>query len=131
MTNEPTVEAFRPSPQQEAQWLAHPDGPPGRTQAIVRVEGPVDTSAVAAGLARAVERHEILRTTFAPRPGIRTPLQFVHEDLPPEWKSVELGDTPETEAAQGIDDLLEAELRAPMDLQSGPLVRGLFVSLGG
>src|SRR4051812_6280285 len=122
------AEAFRPSPQQEAQWLTHPEGPIGRTQAVARLEGPLEGEAVAAALGRAVERHEILRTTFTHRPGIRTPLQLVHHELAPAWEAVELGGVAVDEQQARVDELAQAELRAPMDLAAGPLVRGCLIA---
>src|SRR3954454_6549005 len=99
------AEAFRPSPQQEAQWLTHPEGPTGRTQAVATLDGSLQGTAVAAALTRAVERHEILRTTFVHRPGISTPLQLVHDELAPAWETVDLASAAAEEQEARIGEL--------------------------
>src|SRR4051812_38821347 len=96
--------AFRSSPQQERLWAEHPDGPPGRTQAIVRIDGALSTEQVRDALERVVARHEILRTTFVRRPGISMPLQAVHEQLAPAWNP---------DGAGSAADVAREELAAP------------------
>src|SRR6478735_4383210 len=93
------VGGFRISPQQEQLWLEQPDGPTGRVQAVVALEGALDEAALADALSRVVARHEILRTTFVRRAGIRVPFQVVHEELAPLW-----------EPATGLDATLREEL---------------------
>jgi amino acid adenylation domain-containing protein len=76
--------SFRLSPQQEQLWRAHPDGPRLGVRCTVDV-GAADPAAVRDALAHAVGRHEILRTTFARREGLRLPGQLIHERLQPSW----------------------------------------------
>jgi amino acid adenylation domain-containing protein len=106
---------FKISPQLERLWLAEPNGPQGRILAVVDV-GDTEAHAVRAALEQVVERHEILRTTFARQAGMRVPLQVIHDELLPAW-----------EASDGasLDARAGAALRHPFDLEHGPLVRGL------
>ncbi len=122
--------AFRPSPQQERLWGLHPDGPAGHTQAVVAVTGALEPEALRAGLARIVQRHEILRTTFARRPGIRIPLQVVHDELQPSFvTSDEAALAPGDRQARVAELAREARHAAP-DLERGPLLGVRHVLLG-
>ena len=74
--------SFRLSPQQELAWSAQPDGPVGGAQMALQLTGELDGERLRAALDHVVERHEILRTTFRRRPGMKTPLQVVNPALP-------------------------------------------------
>jgi len=108
--------SFRISPQLERLWLAEPAGPQGRIQAFVGAEGAAP-DALRAALERVVERHEILRTTFARQAGMRVPVQVIHDSLAPGWEAVEAG---------ALDDAAEKALRRPFDFEHGPLVHALY-----
>jgi amino acid adenylation domain-containing protein len=118
-----TASSFRLSPQQERLWAVEPDGPRGRVQCTVVLPGDAEPERLQAALARVVERHEILRTTFQRHPGIRTPLQAVHGQLDPSWRAVELGGPAE------LAGLADEEAAAELDLEHGPLVRATHARL--
>jgi amino acid adenylation domain-containing protein len=122
---------FRVSPQQEQAWLAQPDGPIGRTQGVVAVEGPLDAALLADALRAVVARHEILRTTFVRRPAMRVPLQMIHENLEPGWETLDLGGLDAAEQTARLDAALAAEWSRPLDFERGPLLHALLVDLGG
>ncbi len=93
--------SFRLSPQQEQLWRAHPDGPRLAVRCAVDV-GTADSAAVRDALARAIARHEILRTTFSRREGLRLPGQLIHERLEPSWapeESLDVAEGPVVHAA--------------------------------
>src|SRR5229473_3133070 len=122
--------SFRVSPQQEQLWVADPEGPSGKIQAVVELERAVEPATLRAALERLVERHEILRTTFARFSGIRVPLQVIHDSLPPSWEELELRGVSEAERKSRIASALNEELRRPLDFEHGPLVHALFVGAG-
>ena len=128
MMAEPIADSFHVSPQQEELWLAEPDGPTARLQALVELAGRVDAHALEQALAATVARHEILRTTFVHQPGIRVPLQAVHGELPASWQALDLRSLAEPEQAARLEELAGAELREPFDLAHGPLVRAALAS---
>ena len=99
--------SFRLSPQQEHLWRTHPNGPPLTVRCAIDVGG-AETTAVENALARAIARHEILRTTFLRRQGMRLPGQVIHERLEPAWAA---------------DD--------PVDLARGPVVPAALSGRGG
>ncbi len=122
--------AFRPSPQQERLWAVHPDGPAGRTQAVVALSGALDPEALRAGLGRIAERHEILRTTFARRPGIRIPLQVVHDELPPAFATSDLSSLEPAAREARVAELAREDRHAALDLEHGPLLGVRHAVLG-
>jgi amino acid adenylation domain-containing protein len=124
---EETANAFQGSPQQDEQWRRDADGPRGRVQAVVIVQGSLEPVAVRDALRRVTDRHEILRTTFAHSPGIRIPLQVVADELEPAFEVRRLDADPDPEQ---LASTLAAERSAPLDFEHGPLVRALLLSAG-
>ena len=97
---------FRLSPQQEQLWRNEPDGPRLAAQCVIEV-GASDEEAVREALGRLVARHEILRTTFVRRQGMKLPSQVIHDRLDVAWGgAAALGRAvgPVVHAALGDDD---------------------------
>src|ERR1022692_986811 len=123
------ADTFEVSPQQEQLLLSEPDGPSGRIQATLSLEGPLDVPALEAALRRTVERHEILRTTFLQQSGIRVPVQAVGDELAPTWSTFDLSPADPVEQAKRLQELSANEIGHPLDYESGPLLRALLVRL--
>jgi amino acid adenylation domain-containing protein len=115
---------FRLSPQQ--QQLLVTGGSPGVTQCAVLLEGPVDIARLRAALDAVVARHEILRTTFVQPAGMRTPQQVIGEPSAPAWSLEELpGATEGIGDGDALQELMAREAERELDLERGPLFRGL------
>ncbi len=71
------IEGVRLSPQQRRLWRLRDVSLTVRAE--VDLEGPPDREILLAALARAVARHDILRTSFRMIPGLRVPVQDVGE----------------------------------------------------
>ncbi|BFU46072.1 amino acid adenylation domain-containing protein [Krasilnikovia sp. MM14-A1004] len=87
-----------------------------------RLSGRLDADRLAGALAKVIERHEALRTTFAERDGA------LHQVVRAPW-------TPIVERRRCADDaalegLLEAEGAQVFDLESGPLLRMSVIETG-
>ena len=75
------IQGYRLSPVQRRAWsLASSDGSLPRVSATVEVGGPLDLDRLRGALAAVIERHEILRTSFAVVEG--EPVQQVHPAQP-------------------------------------------------
>lgn len=93
--------------------------------ALFHLRGPLDLVALERSLARIVERHEVLRTTFVLPDGTTLDArQRIHPDLPMPVTVVRYGrdaadgpDTPEAHIASVIE--------RPFDLENGPLIRAV------
>ncbi|MFE9631360.1 non-ribosomal peptide synthase/polyketide synthase [Streptomyces sp. NPDC006463] len=102
---------------QARMWFAaeiDPEGTEYNTGGAVRLRGDLDVPALEAALGELVARHESLRTTFATVDG--QGVQIIHPAAPVALPVVE---ATAAEAAAVMD----AELRTPFDLGTGPLLR--------
>ena len=125
-----SVGSFQMSPQQARLWAGEPDGPTGRVQGVLSIEGPLEPAVLADALRESVARHEILRTTFAAQAGLRLPLQDVAERLDP-YVETSAVDVAGGERERRLAEVRAAELAAPFDLSEGPLVRASILTTGG
>ena len=114
---------------QHGVWLAEQIRPSVGSNLLmaIRLTGPLDTSALRRSIRRIVERHEVLRTTFdieADRP-----VQIVHppDDVP--LPITDLSELPGEEREAHCRELAVAEVRRPLDLRLGPLIRPRLVRL--
>ena len=116
LTKESSAESagFRLSPQQEQLWRRQPEGPRLAARCVVDVGG--STAGVVRGaLERLIARHEILRTTFAPLPGMRVPRQVIHDRLDPMWLEDE-------DEADCLDAAIGPVVQASFRVQPGRLL---------
>ena len=88
MTNQTQdIPSFLLAPQQEQAFAG---GDTAVTEVVLRLPDGIAEDDLRSALAKLVERHEILRTTFVRLPGLRVPQQVVHDDLAPAWGEGEL-----------------------------------------
>jgi amino acid adenylation domain-containing protein/non-ribosomal peptide synthase protein (TIGR01720 family) len=87
-----------------------------------RIAGPLDTERLRAAIAKIVDRHEALRTTFVMRGD--EPRQRI---APPGHTHVPLVECGSLAAAR---DFVERDRATPFDLERGPLFRAALLSLG-
>jgi amino acid adenylation domain-containing protein len=123
------VQGFRLSPQQRQLWSHQGAGRSFRTHCTLSLSGELRADALRAALERVIARHEILRTSFRRSPGIRFPIQVIQEAAAPFWEAADLtGVADEERQARLRERLLQAERRA-FDLERGPLVHAVLVTL--
>lgn len=96
--------------------------------AAVRLSGRLDVSALERALNEVVDRHEVLRTTFAAEKG--EPLQRITSSLTIPIPILDLSDLAEEEREDEVRRLAVEEAQTPFDLAVGPLVRAKLVRLG-
>src|ERR1700754_1580907 len=103
------VEGFRLSPQQARLWLLKGQNPADHLSlCAIFIDGSLDAEALKRASRETVARHEILRTGFYGRPGVKIPLQVIAEDCEPEWRVVAREDFGGDTAA-ALDELLREE----------------------
>ncbi|MEM7410828.1 MAG: amino acid adenylation domain-containing protein [Myxococcota bacterium] len=121
---------------QERLWFLDQLNPGDASYAIpfaLRLAGPLDVDALHAALQAVVDRHEVLRTTFAAVEGL--PEQCVHpsgSELARVAASLAVVDASQEDLAQRdarARDLVFAAARQPFDLATGPLMRTTLVRL--
>lgn len=123
------IEGYQLSPQQKNLWLSPQEDEVYRAQCGILIEGRLDRDVLKEALQRIVARHEILRTTFYRRSGIRLPIQVVAERDTALWRYVVLNSWNEHEQAVDIEEIRQEERRLPFDFQRGPLLHACLVNL--
>ncbi|MBV9789517.1 MAG: amino acid adenylation domain-containing protein, partial [Chloroflexi bacterium] len=83
--------------------------------AVVRLSGRLDVPSLARSLNLIVQRHEVLRTTFAAHNN--EPVQRIAPEIELALPVIEI------KAEAEIESLIYAEIQRPFDLQEGPLLR--------
>jgi amino acid adenylation domain-containing protein len=96
---------------------------------VLRVEGPLAAGALEASLAEIVRRHAALRTTFAVDPASGEPVQVIAEPARPSLAKVDVSALPAPLRRPETERLLAAEQRRPFDLDRGPLLRSLLITV--
>src|SRR3569833_2836059 len=115
---------------QEGLWLLsqlEPESPVYNLSTAVRLEGHLDTTALARSLSELTRRHESLRTRFQSIDGL--PGQIIDPARPVEFPIHDLSDVPTESRAQKANDLSTREARHPFDLARGPLLRVSLIKL--
>ena len=115
---------FRLSPQQRRSWslLREVQGKPFRIQALIRAEGIADLALLENAFLQAVERYEILRTSYRQLPGMEVPLQVIGE-TGLAWESRNLSGSEAQTLAEQTEARFAAACQEPMDLENGPSLR--------
>ena len=113
---------------QERMWFIHqmePDSAAYNMSALVRLEGPLNISALEHSFLRMMQRHEDLRTTFHFIEG--HPVQIITPTFEFCLKMTHLQDLPQAEREVEAKRKIQQEVLKPFDLTSGPLFRaGLY-----
>ncbi|AEI67137.1 hybrid non-ribosomal peptide synthetase/type I polyketide synthase [Corallococcus macrosporus] len=135
-TSTPVVRVGRDKPlplsfPQQRIWYLHQLDPAGiayNNTVTLRLDGAVDEGLLEAALNALVDRHEVLRTTFALEDG------GAHQVIAPSMPLVleRLTARGETLAAREADalTLALAEARKPFDLEHGPVMRAVHIRVG-
>ena len=129
MHQEATLAGFRLSPRQASLWAAQQLDGAYRSQAVVRLAGKVEPQTLRAAIEALVGRHEILRTTFHRRPGMKLPLQVVSDRASYDWRYIDLSSCIPGDEDRCAAETIQAESRRPFDFEQGPLVQATLVSL--
>ena len=98
------------------------------TGGAVRLVGVLDVAALTASLNGIVQRHEILRTTFAIADG--QPVQVIAPTLTITLPVIDLQQLPDQEREEEVKRLAIKEADRPFDLTKGPLIRVTLLKLG-
>ena len=123
------VEGFRISPQQKRLWLWQKESCAYRAQSAILLEGSLNIAILKTALERVVSLHEIFRTIFYRRPGIKIPLQVVTEGSNFSWHEVNLIHSSLNEQSIRIEELFEEERHFIFNFETGPVLRLTLIYL--
>lgn len=119
------------SPSQRRLWFLDQFTPNSAAYNIafsLRFKGPLNLDALGRSIAALVERHAVLRTTFAVDGG--QPIQVIAPTGTCPLPLLDLQNLPEAERAEQVAQITQAEARQPFDLAAGPLLRTTLLRLG-
>ena len=122
--------AFPLSFAQQRLWFLQrlePDSSTYNIPTAVRLRGELNVTALQQSFDRLIERHEVLRTTFALRDG--DAVQIVHPALPVSISNTDLRDIEASRREEMLRGLLQFEARQPFDLDHGPLLRVRLIQI--
>ncbi|UWU92928.1 amino acid adenylation domain-containing protein [Bradyrhizobium sp. CB1015] len=112
--NEECWEGYRLSRQQERLWALSRSQKIGRSVAQIELDGQLDRAGLVGALGDLVERHEILRTSFRPVLGGKSPaLMVIGEDVAPALSDLDISGFARDAQAQIISDYLRSERNCP------------------
>jgi amino acid adenylation domain-containing protein len=126
--SESTASGFQLSPQQKHLWLLGAERSSFPAIVAVLLEGKLELETLMSALDAVVSRHEILRTTFERRPGMKVPVQIVQETLAPAWEQVDARGLNTAQQTARVDEVFRSEKRRAFTLDRGPIVRATLLT---
>ncbi|HEX5322448.1 MAG TPA: condensation domain-containing protein, partial [Capsulimonadaceae bacterium] len=123
-------EGFEVSPQQRRTWLYEADRAALHAQAVIDIQGKLESASVKQALEMVVSRHEILRTTFGRVPGRTIPVQVIRDFLAPHWEETDLSAISPADQPGRLSTLLRKQAELPFNFAKGPILNALLVCLG-
>jgi amino acid adenylation domain-containing protein len=118
--------AYELSPQQRQIFTRHREK--DAIGIAILVEGKADVTKIRDAIESVVSRHEILRTRFQRRTGMRFPFQVVSEDVQFPWVEVDLTQFSVDEQELRIKQTLEG--RSKINIETGPVLSSAWADIG-
>jgi len=94
----------------------------------ISLNGSFDSGKVRAALQSLIQRHEILRTTFQRRSGMKFPFQVVNGTARFNWEEFDLSAAPDNEQQSRLSAFIGDSPK--IDVGNGPMVHGHLLKLG-
>lgn len=98
------------------------------TPLVLRLEGPLQVPALLDALDEIVQRHEILRTRFVAENG--QPRQRISPPRAVPFREIDLSGFPPEDRTRAVQQALDQEFAAPLDLTGDLMLRGALIRLG-
>ncbi|MEG4144508.1 amino acid adenylation domain-containing protein [Microcoleus sp. Pol12B5] len=118
-----TINGFRLSPQQKYLWVLQQDSPAYRVQSAILIEGILQNDNLKKALEKVSDRHEIIRTSFQGKAGLKIPIQVISEHSSVSWNWVNLSEvTPQEQEAQ-LEEIFQQEKSAFFNFERNPAWR--------
>lgn len=114
-----TLEGFRLSPQQQRLWSLQQNGYIYCSQLAILITGNLSEKLLKSALQKVINRHEIFRTTFHHRPGVKIPIQVIADTNTQTWRSINLSKQKEQELK--LNELCQEEKSCIYNLENNTL----------
>ncbi|MFN6571973.1 amino acid adenylation domain-containing protein [Dendronalium sp. ChiSLP03b] len=123
------IEGFQLSPQQKHLCLLQKDSFAYRAQYAICIEGKLDTKVLKEAFHKVVNSHEILRTNFIKRPGVKIPIQVIVKSSTILCNNIDLSDLSIEEQSARIEQAFQAEKQFSYNFEQGSLLRLSLLTL--
>ncbi|MBW4649606.1 MAG: AMP-binding protein [Kastovskya adunca ATA6-11-RM4] len=111
------IEGFQLSPQQKRLWSLQRDSLAYQTQGAILIEGNLNPEVLKIALQNVINRHEILRTTFQRKPGIKAPLQVVADSSILCCRDINLSGLDSKQQEFKIEEILQEERQQELNFE--------------
>ena len=128
---ESIIEGFQLSPQQKHLWLLQRGNHslPYQAQCEILIEGNLNAEVLKAAIENAVNRHEILRTSFRGLPEITIPLQVIAESSELSFQNYNLSDLAPQEQEHRLEVLFDEAKQLTFDFEKNSPLHTSLVKL--
>lgn len=116
-----TINGFRLSPQQKYLWLLQQDSPAYRAQCAISIEGNLQANVLKEALQKVSDRHEIIRTSFHRKAGLKIPIQVISEDSSISWNWINLSEVTPQEQEAKLEQIFQQEKSALFNFERHPV----------
>ena len=116
-----TINGFRLSPQQKYLWLLQQDSPAYRAQCAILLEGNLVVNVLKEALQKVSDRHEIIRTSFQGKAGLKIPIQVISEHSSVSWNWVNLSEVTPQEQEAKLEEIFQQEKSALFNFDRNPV----------
>ncbi len=116
-----TINGFRLSPQQKYLWLLQQDSPAYRIQSAISIEGSLQSERLKKALEKVSDRHEIIRTSFQRKAGLKIPIQVISEHSSVSWNWVNLSEVNPQEQEAKLEEIFQQEKSALFNFDRNPV----------
>src|ERR1700682_3308849 len=117
------IQGFRLSPQQSHLWKLQQESHAYHAQCAILIEGDLKRASLEEALQQVITRHEVLRTTFHRRPGIKIPIQVVGRSTPPDLPFIDLSDLAASAQEAWVEQQFKDQRGVPFDYVHGPVLQ--------
>jgi len=123
------IQGFRLSPQQSHLWKLQQESHAYLAQCATLIEGNLNMATLEIALQKVINRHEILRTTFHRRPGIKIPIQVVGPSTRHDLPFTDLSDLSESRQQAWVEQELREQRNVTFDYANGPVLHLELVAI--
>ena len=124
-----TINGFRLSPQQKYLWLLQQDSPAYRAQCAILSEGNLQANVLKEALQKVSDRHEIIRTSFHRKAGLKIPIQVICEPSSVSWNWVNLSEVTPQEQEAKLEEIFQQEKSALFNFERHPVWHLCLITL--
>ena len=123
------ISGFQLSPQQKRLWLLQQDSSVYLTVGLISLAGNLQPSALKKACQLAIDKQEILRTSFRRLPGMKTPVMVVNDQPFSSWIDRDISDCNPQERSAKITALFQEAKHQQFDLEQDSLLNFQLLKL--